>query len=110
MGPIGPVLFTPNDSDDTNTPDKTDIPQYDDDEILEDDVELIDPDNPEPPLEDPGRFDPDEDTTDTTRIVEETTPVEDFSPTEKIEKLEKSETLDELQQRLEVEAFQALLG
>ena len=34
MGPIGPVLFTPNDSDDTNTPDNTDIPQYDDDEIL----------------------------------------------------------------------------
>ena len=44
-------------------------------------------------------------------ILEETTPVEDFSPTtEKTEKLEKSESLDELQQRLEVEAFQALLG
>ena len=66
---MGPVLFTPNDSDNTNAPDNTDIPQYDDDEILEDDVELIDPDNPEPPLEDPGRFDPDEDTTDTTRII-----------------------------------------
>ena len=102
--PVGPVrppfIVVPSEGNDGGNDDETDEAEDTpavDDEVLDDDVELVDPQNPEPvDTEDEAN----------TRVVEDTTPAtENFEPEVKLSDTLKQEIINQ-----RVADFQALLG
>ena len=103
VGPVRPPFIVVPSEGENGGDDETDepvegTPAVDDDEVLDDDVELVDPQNPDP-------VDDEEEAN--TRVIEETTPAtEDFEPEVKLsDPLIKQEILNQ-----RVADFQALLG
>ena len=102
--PVGPVrppfIVVPSEGNDGGNDDETDEAEGTpavDDEVLDDDVELVDPQNPEPvDAQDEAN----------TRVVEDTTPAtENFEPEVKLSDTLKQEIINQ-----RVADFQALLG